>query len=995
MTKNVETELITDPEINALLTNLKPDGNVKILRYLSGSRKNPSQSTVFKICTFDNLWNPLTEMVLKTGDCKSLKEEYKNYLEYVMEGPLSPDFKVNLHKPICQNDKAIMQIDIVNLERYQTLTDYYKEKPIAALETLLNSTLKPWHERTKIIHHDLKNYMLTRLENQKYNLLDECERLFPKFNKNSECLVQMLNSVCINPIFLLQQEKIDFKKKDDIWTVESIIHGDLNFNNIFVEDEEHLKLIDFEYTGKDIIFDDLARLECEIKFISLKYNNDEKFREGLLDFEALLTSQLLISVDKLPKSAKEYEDIKKAAKCIAVIRERAYEIIRQSRFVKETAYWIELLIRTLKYASYPSVDGISQLTDFKKKYALISALLLADNYLKKPEIIIQQQPLIVSICSKKYESEDSTPLHSAINEKERISSEKDGLVPAGIEKIEYGSFSQATQNQIKQYYDGDRVNWGIVASDGIIERDAYNELVEKWIPPTYLTNMICIVGDAGEGKTSLAWKFIYEMAKKQDCPIYQIWNSERSVWAELKKFYTESLQKPFIVLVDDVFRDEDVMVALQNIGNQIPMTILATSRTNEYRGERRLSFDVKSVNLKRPSYSEKERIINKIGNSKLENIKKDLLEESVPFLVFMMEVTYGKKFQDIIRDEITRLSKLDEIVYRAYRYVCSAYRFQISIPKALLERIDNDFYDIEIEELHPASAGIIIEDDYFLGNLRARHPLIAEHSLKYYIGRDTTINQMFNAIDVKSIIERKSMLHLFREMVKNNCPDLDNILSENKERVEEFFKCATISEMALWRFIFEKINADNMIPRCMDIALSINPVSGSDCIWLKNFYQEKGEEIKSVPKIKEYLDVINPEDSTIRAVYLGIVKHNGTPEQKKKAIYDTEIWLSDNPKDNFVRAAYLGLVERNGTQKQKEKIIYDTEKWLSENPKDNSIRVAYLGLVERNGTQKQKEKIIYDTEKWLSENPEDNFVRAAYLGLVERNGTQKQKEKII
>jgi len=84
-----------------------------------------------------------------------------------MEGPLSPDFKVNLHKPICQNDKAIVQIDIVNLERYQTLTDYYKEKPIASLETLLNSTLKPWHERIKIIHRDLKNYMLTKIRKSK------------------------------------------------------------------------------------------------------------------------------------------------------------------------------------------------------------------------------------------------------------------------------------------------------------------------------------------------------------------------------------------------------------------------------------------------------------------------------------------------------------------------------------------------------------------------------------------------------------------------------------------------------------------------------------------------------------------------------------------------------------------------------------------------------------------------------------------------------------
>lgn len=86
--------------------------------------------------------------------------------------------------------------------------------------------------------------------------------------------------------------------------MESIIHRDLNFNNIFVEDEEHIKLIDFEYTGKGIIFDDLVRLECEIKFISVKYNNDEKFCEELLDFEVLSTSQLLINVDKLPESAK-------------------------------------------------------------------------------------------------------------------------------------------------------------------------------------------------------------------------------------------------------------------------------------------------------------------------------------------------------------------------------------------------------------------------------------------------------------------------------------------------------------------------------------------------------------------------------------------------------------------------------------------------------------------------------------------------------------------
>ena len=643
MTKNYKTELIDDPEIKALLNNIKPDGTFQILRSLSGSRKNPSQNTVFEICVFDDLQNHWADMVIKIGDCKPIKDEFDNFSKYVLEGSLRPEYKVILHEPIYGINKAIMRIDFMNSEIYQTLIDYYKENPIAALNTLLNSALKPWHQKMKDISCKSKEHIPTRLKYHKDDLLNECERLFPEFAASSECYVQMLKRVYINPVFLLQKDEIDLKKsKGYFWSGESIVHGDLNFNNILIENENHLKLIDFEYTRRDIIFDDMARLECEIKLICLKQNYDENFCKGLLAFEELITHNLRIKVNELPENAKVYEDIKKAAKCIAVIRERVYEIIQQSDQITEIAYWIELLIRTLKYVSYPSLDGISQLTDFKKKYALISALLLADNCLKEPEIKTPQQPLIVSICSEKNELEDSLKSQSAINKNKRKISEKDGMVPAGIEKIEYGSFSQATQNQIKQYYDGNLINWGIVSSDGIIEREAYSELVEKWIPPTHLTNMICIVGDAGEGKTSLAWKFIYEMAKQQDCPIYRIWNSERSVWAELETFYNESLEKPFIVLVDDVFRDEDVTDALQNIGNQIPMTILATSRTNEYRGERRLSFDVKPIYLKRPSYSEKERIINKIGNSKLENIKKDLLEESVPFLVFMMEVTHGK-----------------------------------------------------------------------------------------------------------------------------------------------------------------------------------------------------------------------------------------------------------------------------------------------------------------------------------------------------------------
>ena len=413
---------ITDPSIKTLLAELKQDGYVQISGPLGGSRKNANQNTVFKICYLDNSQRPCGDLVIKIGSKDSLDREFKNYSEYVQHGPLPAEYKVDLYNIKNYGDKAILPIDFVNFEEYRVFADCYKDNPIRVLEALLNKILKPWHEISKPKQYDLKQYIISRLVYHQDNLLEECERLFPKLKSEPECLVQELKRVLLNPVFLLQKDKIALKQGREFWTVESIIHGDLNFNNILVDNESNIKLIDYENTREDIIFDDLARLECEIKFIYLKHYNIQSFWKGLLDFEDLLTKKLLIDVDELPDSAKEYEDIKQAARCIAIIRKRADEIITQSSRVKENAYWIELLIRTLKYVSYKPQDGISPTSDSQKKYALISALLLTDNYLDGLETILGQS-LPFNILPGPHQKNDALlsklPYKSNIHEDEK------------------------------------------------------------------------------------------------------------------------------------------------------------------------------------------------------------------------------------------------------------------------------------------------------------------------------------------------------------------------------------------------------------------------------------------------------------------------------------------------------------------------------------------------------------------------------------------------
>lgn len=382
-----QAEWITDPVIRYLLAELHPDGYVQICQPLSGSRKNPNINTVYKICYLNKYERPTQDLIVKVGNKKSIEKEFDNYSKFVNQGYLPSEYKVDLFNPHSHNDKSILLIDLVNLDNYKVFTNYYKENPIEVLVTLLEKVLKPWHDNGNPKFFDLKLYIVSRLLRKKDKLNQECERLFPNFVNSCQYYVQQLKRGLTNPVFLLEKEKLALKKDDEFWTIESIVHGDLNFNNIFVEDEKHIKLIDYEYTGMDIVFNDLARLECEIKFTSLKNYENPIFWQGLLEFEEYITNQLLISENELSDNAKEFEEIKKAAKCIAIIRKRVHEIINQSDRIKENAYWIELLIRTLKYVSYKPEDGI---TDSQKKYAIISSFLLADEYLEGCETEIEQ-----------------------------------------------------------------------------------------------------------------------------------------------------------------------------------------------------------------------------------------------------------------------------------------------------------------------------------------------------------------------------------------------------------------------------------------------------------------------------------------------------------------------------------------------------------------------------------------------------------------------------
>jgi len=197
-----------------LRTLPNPEGSVQLCRSVGGSKKNPNINSVYKICYLDSSQRPTHDLIVKVGTRDTLEKEFENYSKYVTQGCLPLEYKVVLYEPRIHNDKAILPIDVVNLDDHRVLTEYYKEKPIEVLETLLNKALKPWHETSKpMIYNNLNDYIASRLLYHQDNLNAECERLIPEFVNNYQCSVQQLKRGLTNPVYLLKRKKIGFEDK--------------------------------------------------------------------------------------------------------------------------------------------------------------------------------------------------------------------------------------------------------------------------------------------------------------------------------------------------------------------------------------------------------------------------------------------------------------------------------------------------------------------------------------------------------------------------------------------------------------------------------------------------------------------------------------------------------------------------------------------------------------------------------------------------------------
>jgi tetratricopeptide (TPR) repeat protein len=563
--------------------------------------------------------------------------------------------------------------------------------------------------------------------------------------------------------------------------------------------------------------------------------------------------------------------------------------------------------------------------------------------------------------------------------------------------------SPAGKNKILDFYCGSPLRWEIIAANGDIRRSLEKSILDEAMRSSNDFRIICIVAEPGAGKSTLAWRVAYELFQQENI-VVQADNSDEKLWQKLPQL-ARFIGRHFYVLVDDIFQKREFVRDLERLSRDpLPVTILATARQNEFNTggiDRRL---INRIDL-RLDEQEKNSLLDRLGKSynALNEEMQQAFRTADLFLVLGMVLTKGQSFERIIRSMIESLAEEDKkhsdssfTFSTAFKFVCFSFSYGLSIPEELLSNLHADRRFDGILDKEPVE-GILYEDPR-VGTktrfVRVGHQVIAEEAVRIFTtGRFGTFNprvlytDLLEATDENDQVQRYYIASLTNS-ISVRSEEATKILGEINVRNSKVLRLlvhATISELGLWRMIFNRLKQLEGVKKCSDEILLRSPLTPSDCQILVSEHQNR-KDGKAVPTMELWLKN-NPDDGAILARYVHQIRESGDEKQVKCAIAKAEEWTPKHPEDTAVRQAYIALVKKKGSREQADKLIEEIASWLEEHPYANQVYQTFIELVgDRCEQEDTIKKTIRDANSWLKDHEENTNVRTVYIQLIGKKG---------
>ena len=637
----------------------------------------------------------------------------------------------------------------------------------------------------------------------------------------------------------------------------------------------------------------------------------------------------------------------------------------------------------------------------------------------------------IYIENEQIDSQEIDPLRQFKN---RIPSEFDLL---DREFFEERAGEQEENNQILELRSA---TWSFVINGHYIERDCQQKALKLAKKLSFYRNIsfLIIRGMPGAGKTALLKWLVYQLSNENRIVLQK--NEEiQNYIRNLNQFSKDNNKQHFYLLTEELFRDESLIENLRKNELQFPLTIISTTRLNEDRQESKLTKytnNIKNIDLKLSSI-ERSRIVNSIKakDSKVrERIDKEklefsrLIENSDSMLVLMLQLSEGKRFDQIIADVIKKLPNDDNCpIYQVFGLICSSYQYHVAVYRdviylCLQEKYSREAISRAIESsIRRELKGLVHETVINRGDFQGFatvHELIAETAIreakshdehKEYLAYPTDLLE----IHLENVIENKRLdpqvephirwfLHTLRALCARSPEDLNKVrqlLNRYSENIKLLQHDTTIMRLASWANMYAVAGLKSEKERCIDALIATKPQDSKENDRKLSEIARKysPEQIKQLIKESTASFKHNPHDFHLCPKFFKLVKDRGSSQQKRKTIDFANWWLKRHDDDDNVRSIYLSFVRRFGMKEQKGDAINTAFRWVEDHRNDTSVRTQYLVLVENCGTNEQKKDAFSSTTRWLEQHLDNIDVRQKFLSLIEKweANTRKQIEDIV
>jgi anti-anti-sigma factor len=360
-------------EFEIIMRNIYSDCSSIHVKLLTGGYS----AKTFLINGFDFSGKRIIPTVLKLGSLDLIKREVDRYNEFVQRFILNNS--VSVLGSFYYGNYGGVRYNFVGItgpeSKLRWLRLHYQEKPIEEfldlMKKIFTGILLPWYGQPRLElmypfkEHDPTKVFFPHIEQEALSVLgissDEETFYIPEIGRD-----------VVNPYWYLKHKYTEYQNNSKLW-YKCISHGDLNLQNILIDESNNIYVIDFSETKIRNAVSDFARIEPIVRIENVRIESDDDIK-NLLEFE-----QGLLFPDKLnerPVFTYNGND---------PMVEKAYHVVCQLRDYANTVtlfeydlrpYLLAILEWTLPIVCYKGVDEI------KMKYSAYSSALMCEKIIE-------------------------------------------------------------------------------------------------------------------------------------------------------------------------------------------------------------------------------------------------------------------------------------------------------------------------------------------------------------------------------------------------------------------------------------------------------------------------------------------------------------------------------------------------------------------------------------------------------------------------------------